>query len=413
MTLAVDGKPCGSVEVPQLLRRLWRGGLNIGRNDGTPVAKDYASPFAFQGKLHLVTIDVPPPSRRRTTSARGPRPIWRSSRGRKVAARETQCWSRARRSACRGPAGAHATLARRRSAAKQPRQGAASDRGANGAHSRRHVPLWLRPSRGATGDGEGPSRLVHVDAFRIDTTAVSNARFARFVAATGYVTEAERAGWSFVFAGLLPDDFEETRGVAAAPWWRQVHGADWRHPDGPQSSLAGRDDHPVVHVSHDDALAFCAWAGKRLPTEAEWEKAARGGLEGARFPWGDEETPDGVHHCNVWQGTFPSDNALSDGFYGWLRSMPSRRTATASTTWPATPGNGAPTGSRQTLRRRGRRRRVGNPRGPADGDLRAMRGGSYLCHPSYCWRYRWRPVLPRTPTARPGISAFAVRQMRP
>src|SRR3954452_21865355 len=134
-------------------------------------------------------------------------------------------------------------------------------------------------------DGEGPPHDVELDAFRIDACAVSNADFAAFVDATGHVTDAQRFGWSFVFAGLLPDDHPDTRGVAAAPWWRQVLGATWCPPDGPHSALDDRLDHPVVHVSHADALAYCAWAGKRLPSESEWEAAARAG-GGTRYPWG-------------------------------------------------------------------------------------------------------------------------------
>ena len=239
---------------------------------------------------------------------------------------------------------------------------------------------------GHPSDGEGPSRPVELTPFLIDTTSVSNARFARFVEASGYRTDAERLGWSFVFGGLLPDDFEPTRGVASAPWWREVFGADWRHPEGPHSNIAGRDNLPVIHVSHNDALAFCRWAGKRLPDEAEWEKAARGGLESKRFPWGDDETPDGQHRCNVWQGTFPSDNAVSDGFYGLAPVDAFRQNDF------------------------GLYNIVGNCwqwcTNWFDDEHRAMRGGSYLCHPSYCWRYRCAARSASTPDSTTGHVGF-------
>ncbi|MEZ5816775.1 MAG: formylglycine-generating enzyme family protein [Hyphomicrobiaceae bacterium] len=261
---------------------------------------------------------------------------------------------------------------------------------------------------GHRADGEWPVRNVYLDAFLIDRCAVTNERFARFVSETGYVTEAEQIGWSFVFAGLLPDDFEETRGIAAAPWWRQVMAADWQHPEGPHSDISERSAHPVVHVSHSDALAFCAWAGKRLPTEAEWEKAARGGLAGARFPWGDEETPGDQHRCNVWQGRFPDLNTQADGFYG---------TAPADAFAPNGFGLHNMAGNAwewcadwftrdRGLRLGGEEGVVHNPSGPATGELRAMRGGSYLCHPSYCWRYRCAARSAASPDSASGHMGF-------
>jgi formylglycine-generating enzyme required for sulfatase activity len=235
------------------------------------------------------------------------------------------------------------------------------------------------------GDGEGPVHEVDLDAFRIDAFAVSNDRFAAFVAATGHVTEAERYGWSFVFGGLLPDDFPDTRAVAAAPWWRQVFGADWAHPEGPQSSVAERGDHPVVHVSWNDAVAFCQWAGARLPTEAEWERAARGGREGQRFPWGEDLEPGGVHRMNVFQGTFPGHNTGADGYLSTApvdafdpNDFGLRNTTGNVWEWCQDwydPGFYAVSPRR-------------SPTGPASGAQRVMRGGSYLCHASYCNRYR-------------------------
>jgi formylglycine-generating enzyme len=257
---------------------------------------------------------------------------------------------------------------------------------------------------GHPGDGEGPSRILDLAAFLMDRCAVTNARFERFVGDTGYVTDAERTGWSFVFAGLLPDDFQETRGVAAAPWWREVFGAGWRHPEGPHSNIAARRRYPVVHVSHADALAFCGWAGKRLPTEAEWEKAARGGVDGQRFPWGDDETPGGVPHCNVWQGVFPARNDLTDGHYG---TAPADAFATNGFGLHNMAGNTWEWCADWSTRRRDLGRRdTAFMAGPPDGELRVMRGGSYLCHPSYCWRYRNAARSASTPDSTTGHIGF-------
>ncbi len=257
---------------------------------------------------------------------------------------------------------------------------------------------WAYPD-----DGEGPVTEVEVSAFSIGAYAVSNGDFSSFVEETGYVTDAERFGWSFVFAGLLPDDFPPTEGVVNAPWWRKVEGAAWRHPEGPQSSIADRLDHPVVHVSWDDASAYCAWTGTRLPHEAEWEFAARGGLAGKAFPWGDELEPDGEHRMNVWQGDFPGRNTGADGFVG---------TAPVGSFSPNGYGIHNMTGNvwewtedwfHPTFRERDRRR---DPAGPPNGTSRVQKGGSYLCHHSYCRRYRVAARQGSTPDSSTGNVGF-------
>ena len=173
----------------------------------------------------------------------------------------------------------------------------------------------------------GPAHRVYIDGFWMDATEVTNEQFTAFVAATGYVTVAERplspkdfpgvpaealVPGSVVFAS--PDQVTDLNNVRA--WWRYVPGANWRQPQGPQSNLAGREKHPVVHVAYEDAVAYATWAGKRLPTEAEWERAARGGREGQLYTWGPELKPDGRWAGNIWQGRFPVRDTAEDGFAG-------------------------------------------------------------------------------------------------
>jgi formylglycine-generating enzyme len=238
-------------------------------------------------------------------------------------------------------------------------------------------------------DHEGPVREVTVAAFAIDAHCVSNERFAAFVDATGYRTEAEKFGWSYVFAKFLPGALrKESPRPDGTPWWCGVSGAYWRHPEGPGSDLENRWDHPVVHVSWHDAVAYCQWTGRRLPTEIEWEYAARGGLDQARYPWGDELTPDGEHRCNIWQGRFPAHDNAEDGFAG---------TAPVDAFQP----NGF-----------GLYNTSGNVWewctdwfDPAEAN-RAMRGGSYLCHESYCNRYRVAARTANSPDSSTGNLGF-------
>jgi sulfatase modifying factor 1 len=260
--------------------------------------------------------------------------------------------------------------------------------------------LWAYP-----GDGEGPIHDVTLAGFRIDRYAVTNDAFARFVDATGWVTDAERYGWSFVFAGLLPDDFPDTRGVVGAEWWRQVDGASWHRPEGPHSDLDDRADHPVVHVSWRDAVAYCRWTGTRLPTEAEWEYAARGGRVGTAFPWGDDLEPGGEHRMNVFQGKFPAENSAADGYAATapVDAFPPNGFGLYNVT-----GNVWEWCSDWLGLDYYERSESTNPPGPEDGELRVQRGGSYLCHLSYCRRYRVSARYGSEPESSTGNLGFRV-----
>ena len=266
---------------------------------------------------------------------------------------------------------------------------------------------------------EAPIRRVRVDPFWIDETPVTNAQFARFVAATGHVTCAEIAPDPKDYPGMPPEMahagslvFEPTAGPVnlhdPQAWWRFAFGAQWRHPTGPESSLAGLDDHPVVHVAYADAKAYAKWAGKTLPTEAEWEFAARGGLAEAEFAWGDELAPGGAMLANYWQGRFPYENSLQDGFlrtspvgsfpangYG-LVDMIGNVWEWTSDWWSLPQAERKAPGARAKgdccvpANPRGGRER--ESRDPATPQLaigrRVIKGGSHLCAESYCQRYR-------------------------
>ena len=220
------------------------------------------------------------------------------------------------------------------------------------------------------GDHEGPVREVSLPAYRIAATTVTNADFAAFVRATSHVTDAERVGSSFVFYLQLPAEAraQATRVVAGLPWWLPVDHASWQRPEGPGSHVRERWDHPVVHVSWHDAITYCAWSATRLPSEAEWERAARGGLEGSRFAWGDELLGEGgLPRCNVYRGEFPNAPAS-----GWSPTPVDARAGEAN-------GFGLFNVCGNVWEWCGDRWPDGR---------RALRGGSFLCHDAYCNRYR-------------------------
>ncbi|MEP7091106.1 MAG: formylglycine-generating enzyme family protein [Nocardioidaceae bacterium] len=257
---------------------------------------------------------------------------------------------------------------------------------------------------GYPADGELPVHEVTLDAFRMDATAVTNAQFATFVKDTGFVTGAEEFGVSAVFHLAFEGDRRDVLNRAdGAPWWLAVRGATWRHPEGRGSDTGRRQNHPVVHVSWDDARAYAAWAGKRLPTEAEWEYAARGGLGGARFAWGDELTPRGRWTCNIWQGTFPTENTRDDG---WLTTAPAKSFAPNGYGLSCTAGNVWEWCADWFDADYYAHSSAHDPHGPHSGERRVMRGGSYLCHDSYCNRYRVAARSANTPESTSGNVGF-------
>lgn len=259
---------------------------------------------------------------------------------------------------------------------------------------------------------ERPQHLAHVEGFVIDPYPVTNDQFAAFVAETGYVTTAERPVEGPGFERLTDAEkapgslcFTPTSGPVNLRqwrnWWRWQPGASWRHPQGPDSSIDGAGEHPVVQVSYTDALAYAAWAGRRLPTEVEWEYACRGGLSGFEFAWGEALRPDGVLMANTWNGSFPYRNTGANGWVGTspVGSFPPNGFGlydtignvwewTSTTFGPHRPSDGPAPKSACAC--------SPQPRDPDPGTSRVTKGGSHLCAPEYCMRYRPAARSPQT-----------------
>lgn len=335
---------------------------------------------------------------------------------------------------CCGPVASRFRFA---TAGEEPDNGPAR----HGSSTNQHEMVWISGGEFTMGGDdefarfdEVPLHRVRVDGFWIDATEVTNSQFRTFVEATGYVTTAERApDLKEIMAQLPPgtpppgkEDVVPASAVFESPdrpaplsnpglWWAWTKGADWRHPEGPDSSIDGKEEYPVVHVSWFDAVAYANWAGKRLPTEAEWEFAARGGLIDKTYVWGDERASSKKPQANLWQGTFPHKNTKQDGY---IRTAPVR----------SFPPNGyglfdmagnvwewcADWYRHDTYPRRASGKIVINPQGPSDSfdpqqrfaPKRIQRGGSFLCHDSYCAGYRASARMKTTPDTSLSHSGF-------
>jgi len=254
---------------------------------------------------------------------------------------------------------------------------------------------------------EAPAHPVTVGGFWIDPCPVTNREFGRFVRKTGHVTAAEQAPDSGDYPGARPELLVPFSAVFVAPrhrvsladphnWWTPVPGADWRHPQGPGSSIRNKPDHPVVHIAWADVAAYASWAGKAVPTEAEWELAARGGLNGAEFSWGDEFNPGGDWMANTWQGEFPIENTCDDGYEGTspVGAFPANGYGLYDMMgnvweWTSDWYTGHPPVAHACCTvPGGGREQSADPRDPARIPRKVMKGGSHLCAPNYCRRYR-------------------------
>jgi sulfatase modifying factor 1 len=252
-------------------------------------------------------------------------------------------------------------------------------------------------------DGEAPQRKTKIKPFRMGQTPVKNCEFSTFIAKTGYVTEAEVFGWSFVFHLQVPKHVQTLQGSQGAQWWRRVDNATWQWPTGSEGPKC-HPEHPAVHLSWNDAVAYCAWAGGRLPTEVEWEHAARGGLGNVTYPWGNTEPDDNDHlPCNIWQGQFPDTNTQKDG-----HAFTSPAQSFAPNGYGLYGMSGNVWDWSADMFRIKSMSKVGKIQAAAMRGYRIIKGGSYLCHASYCTRYRIAARTGNSPDSSTGHTSFRI-----